>query len=114
MLGRVSLDSGRVLLDHMEISNSEFPNLTKVHIAACGTSWHPAQTGKFMIEQLASMQVEVNYAREFRYRDPIVTPTTLTMLITQSGETADTIAARREAKSRARKRWPSVTWSAPW
>jgi len=102
-LGRVSLDSGKVFLDEMEISEAEFRNLTKVDIAACGTSWHAAQAGKFMIEKLARVPVEVDYASEFRYRDPIITPTSLTMLITQSGETADTIAAQREAKAKGAK-----------
>ncbi len=102
-LGRVSLDSGKVFLDEMEITEAEFRNLTKVDIAACGTSWHAAQAGKFMIEKLARVPVEVDYASEFRYRDPIITPTSLTMLITQSGETADTIAAQREAKAKGSK-----------
>ena len=102
-LGRVSLDSGKVFLDEMEISEAEFRNLTKVDIAACGTSWHAAQAGKFMIEKLARVPVEVDYASEFLYRDPIITPTSLTMLITQSGETADTIAAQREAKAKGAK-----------
>jgi glucosamine--fructose-6-phosphate aminotransferase (isomerizing) len=102
-LGRVSPDSGEVLLDGQEITNSEFRNFTKVDIAACGTSWHAAQAGKFMIEKLARLPVEVDYASEFRYRNPIITPTTLTMLISQSGETADTIAAQREVKSRGSK-----------
>jgi glutamine---fructose-6-phosphate transaminase (isomerizing) len=102
-LGRVSLDAGEVLLDSMEISDTELSRFTKVDIAACGTSWHAAQAGKFMIEKLARLPVEVDYASEFRYRNPILTPTTLTMLITQSGETADTIAAQREVKSRGSK-----------
>ena len=102
-LGRVSLDSGKVFLDEMEITEAEFRNLTKINIAACGTSWHAALAGKFMIEKLARVPVEVDYASEFRYRDPITSPTTLTMLITQSGETADTIAAQREAKAKGSK-----------
>ena len=102
-MGRVSLDSGKVFLDEMEISEAEFRNLTKINIAACGTSWHAALAGKFMIERLARVPVEVDYASEFRYRDPITSPSTLTMLITQSGETADTIAAQREAKAKGSK-----------
>jgi len=102
-LGRVSLDSGKVFLDEMEITEAEFRHLTKVDIAACGTSWHAALAGKFMIEKLARVPVEVDYASEFRYRDPITSPTILTMLITQSGETADTIAAQREAKAKGSK-----------
>jgi glucosamine--fructose-6-phosphate aminotransferase (isomerizing) len=102
-LGRVSPDSEEVLLEALTITNSEFRNFTKVDLAACGTSWHAAQAGKFMIEKLARLPVEVDYASEFRYRNPIITPTTLMMLISQSGETADTIAAQREVKSRGSK-----------
>ncbi len=99
-LGRVSLDSGKVFLDEMEISPAEFAAFSKINIAACGTSWHAAQAGKFMIERLARLPVEVDYASEWRYRDPIVGPEALTVLITQSGETADTIAAQREARAK--------------
>ncbi|MGH9521018.1 MAG: glutamine--fructose-6-phosphate transaminase (isomerizing), partial [Terriglobales bacterium] len=102
-LGRVSLDTGKVFLDEMEIAEDEFAKVEKINIAACGTSWHAAQAGKFMIERLARVPVEVDYASEWRYRDPIVTPKTITMLITQSGETADTIAAQREAKAKGSK-----------
>jgi glucosamine--fructose-6-phosphate aminotransferase (isomerizing) len=102
-LGRVSLDSGKVFLDEMEITETEFRNLTKIDIAACGTSWHAGLAGKFMIEKLARVPVDVDYASEFRYRDPIISPQSLTILITQSGETADTIAAQREAKAKGSK-----------
>ncbi|HMK30890.1 MAG TPA: glutamine--fructose-6-phosphate transaminase (isomerizing), partial [Terriglobales bacterium] len=102
-LGRVSLDSGKVFLDDMEITEAEFKRLRKVNIAACGTSWHSGLAGKFMIERLARIPVEVDYASEFRYRDPIVGSDTLTILVTQSGETADTIAALREAKAKGSK-----------
>ncbi|MFB3814009.1 MAG: glutamine--fructose-6-phosphate transaminase (isomerizing) [Terriglobales bacterium] len=102
-LGRVSLDSGQVFLDEMEISDEEFRELKKINIAACGTSWHAGLAGKFMIERLARLPVDVDYASEFRYRDPILGPDSLTMLITQSGETADTIAAQREAKAKDSK-----------
>jgi glucosamine--fructose-6-phosphate aminotransferase (isomerizing) len=74
-----------------------------VKIIACGTSWHAALAGKFMIEKLARMPVEVDYGSEFRYRDPIVDPDTLTVVISQSGETADTLAAQREAKQKGSK-----------
>ncbi len=102
-LGRVSLESGKVFLDEMEISENEFRAIKKINIAACGTSWHAAQAGKFMIERLARVPVEVDYASEWRYRDPIIAPDTVTMLISQSGETADTIAAQREAKAKGSK-----------
>lgn len=102
-LGRVSLDSGKVFLEEMEITEAEFRALKKVHIAACGTSWHSALAGKFMLERLARVPVEVDYASEYRYRDPIIAADTVTLLITQSGETADTIAAQREAKAKGSK-----------
>ncbi len=99
-LGRVSLDSGRVFLDEMELSDDDFRAMKKLNIAACGTSWHAGLAGKFMVERLARVPVDVDYASEYRYRDPILCPNDLTMLITQSGETADTIAAQRESKSK--------------
>ena len=102
-LGRVSQDTGHVFLDEMEISEAEFKAAKKINIAACGTSWHAGQAGKFMIEQMARIPVEVDYASEWRYRDPIIATDAITMLITQSGETADTIAAQREAKAKGSK-----------
>jgi glucosamine--fructose-6-phosphate aminotransferase (isomerizing) len=102
-LGRVSQDTGKIFLDEMDITEAEFKNFKKVQITACGTSWHAALAGKFMIERLARVPVDVDYASEFRYRDPITGPDELTVLITQSGETADTIAAQREAKAKGSK-----------
>jgi glucosamine--fructose-6-phosphate aminotransferase (isomerizing) len=102
-LGRVSQDTGQIFLDQMEISEAEFRAAKKINIVACGTSWHAGQAGKFMIESLARMPVEVDYASEWRYRDPIVGLDTITLVISQSGETADTIAAQREAKARGSK-----------
>jgi glutamine---fructose-6-phosphate transaminase (isomerizing) len=102
-LGRVSLDSGRVYLEEMEISDAEFRGLRKINIAACGTSWHAGLAGKFMIERLARIPVEVDYASEYRYRDPIICNDELTVVITQSGETADTLAAQRESRGKGCK-----------
>ncbi len=102
-LGRVSLDSGKVFLEEMDITEAELRNVQKINIAACGTSWHAALAGKFMIERLARIPVEVDYASEWRYRDPITSSKEITLLITQSGETADTIAAQREAKAKGSK-----------
>ncbi len=102
-LGRVSLDTGKVFLDEMDISEEEFRKLNKIYIAACGTSWHAGLAGKFMIERLAKVPVEVDYASEFRYRDPLTAAGDLTILITQSGETADTIAAMRESRAKGSK-----------
>jgi len=102
-LGRVSQDTGHIFLDQMEISEAEFRAAEKINIIACGTSWHAGQAGKFMIETVARVPVEVDYASEWRYRNPIVDPKTITLVISQSGETADTIAAQREAKTRGSK-----------
>jgi glucosamine--fructose-6-phosphate aminotransferase (isomerizing) len=102
-LGRVGQESGRIFLDEMDISAKEFRAFSNVRIIACGTSWHAALAGKFMIERLARIPVEVDYGSEFRYRDPIVRPDSLTIVISQSGETADTLAAQREAKSKGSK-----------
>ena len=102
-LGRISQDSGRVFLEEMQVTDDDFRKVDKVNIAACGTSWHAGLAGKFMIERLARVPVEVDYASEYRYRDPITGPDALTLLITQSGETADTIAAQREAKAKGSK-----------
>ncbi|MEQ1763431.1 MAG: glutamine--fructose-6-phosphate transaminase (isomerizing) [Pyrinomonadaceae bacterium] len=96
--GRISLDTGKVYLDEMNIAEEDFQNVTSIKIAACGTSWHAGHAGKFMIEKLARVPVEVDYASEFRYRDPVLRDTDLMIVISQSGETADTIAAMREAK----------------
>jgi len=98
ILNRISQDTGKVFLDEMQISDAEFRAFEKVRIVACGTSWHAALAGKFMIEKLARVPVEVDYGSEFRYRDPILDAKTLTVCISQSGETADTLAAQREAK----------------
>jgi glucosamine--fructose-6-phosphate aminotransferase (isomerizing) len=95
-LGRVSLDSGKVFLGEMKIPDHELAAAKSITIAACGTSWHAALTGKYMIERLARLPVDVDYASEYRYRDPIAGPDSLGLLITQSGETADTLAAQRE------------------
>ena len=101
--GRISLDSGRVFLDEMNITESDFKRFTSIKIAACGTSWHAGLAGKYMIEQLARIPVDVDYASEFRYRDPVIDEDSLLLVISQSGETADTIAALREAKDRNAK-----------
>jgi glutamine---fructose-6-phosphate transaminase (isomerizing) len=102
--GRISLDSGRVFLDEMKnITEADFKKFTSIKIAACGTSWHAGLAGKYMIEQLARIPVEVDYASEFRYRDPVMDENTLLLVISQSGETADTIAALREAQEMGSK-----------
>ncbi len=100
VLGRTSVESGRVYLGELDIPVERLRAVDRVVVLACGTSWHAALVGKFLIERLAGVPVEVDYGSEYRYRDPIVTPTTLAVVITQSGETADTLAALREARGR--------------
>ena len=103
VLGRVYEEHGRIFLGELELDDQALQGVEKVVILACGTSWHAALVGKFLIEQLARIQVEVDYGSEYRYRDPIGNDNTLAVVITQSGETADTLAALREAKTKNAK-----------
>jgi glucosamine--fructose-6-phosphate aminotransferase (isomerizing) len=95
-LGRISFDTGQVFLDNLSLTGDDIRRASQITIAACGTSWHAGLAAKFMIERLARMPVDVDYASEFRYRDPIADPNAIGLLITQSGETADTLAAQAE------------------
>jgi glucosamine--fructose-6-phosphate aminotransferase (isomerizing) len=103
LLGRISLETGKVFLDEMDITPQEFQSFSEVKIVACGTSWHAGLAGKFMIEQLTGLPVEVDYGSEFRYRDPILGAKSLVIVISQSGETADTLAGQREARQKGAK-----------
>jgi glucosamine--fructose-6-phosphate aminotransferase (isomerizing) len=103
IMGRISQTTGRVYLDEMEISESEFREFTSIKAVACGTSLHAALAGKYMLEELARIPVEADYASEFRYRNPILDDKTLVIAISQSGETADTLAAVRESKEKGAK-----------
>ena len=98
ILGRVSLDRGRIFLDDVNLSEAASRSVEKVAIIACGTSWHAGLVGKHLIEAVAKVPVEVDYGSEYRYRNPIVAKNELVIVITQSGETADTLAALREAR----------------
>jgi glucosamine--fructose-6-phosphate aminotransferase (isomerizing) len=98
ILGRVSLDRGQVFLEELNVPDETLRALEKVTIIACGTSWHAGLVGKYLIEALAHLPVEVDYGSEYRYRNPIVAGGELAIVITQSGETADTLAALREAR----------------
>jgi glucosamine--fructose-6-phosphate aminotransferase (isomerizing) len=100
VLGRASVERGRVFLNEIEISDEALRATERVVILACGTSWHAGLVGKFLIESLARVPVDIDYGSEYRYRDPIVSEHTLAIVITQSGETADTLAALREAKKK--------------
>ncbi|HWO00520.1 MAG TPA: glutamine--fructose-6-phosphate transaminase (isomerizing), partial [Blastocatellia bacterium] len=103
IVGRISQATGQVYLEEMEISESEFRQFTSIKAIACGTSLHAAMAGKYMLEELARIPVEIDYASEFRYRDPIIDDKTLMIAISQSGETADTLAAVRESKEKGAK-----------
>ena len=101
--GRIREDHGEVFLKDMKFDDGFLQGLDRIYIVACGTSWHAGLVGKFMIEKHARLPVEIDIASEFRYRDPLVTPQTLTVVISQSGETADTLAALREARGKGGK-----------
>jgi glucosamine--fructose-6-phosphate aminotransferase (isomerizing) len=100
MAGSISQDTGKVMLEEAGIPAQALEEIEKIHIVACGTSWHAALVGKFLIEDLARIPVEIDYGSEFRYRDPILDQKSLVIAISQSGETADTLAAVREAKAK--------------
>ena len=100
VLGRVSEERGRVFLGELGTPDELLREIERVVILACGTSWHAAQVGKFLIERIARVCVEVDYASEYRYRSPLASDRTLAIVITQSGETADTLGALREARAR--------------
>ncbi len=98
IVDRFSLESGRIYLNGFQFSDSDLASVEKINLIAAGTSWHAALVGKFLLEELVRIPTEVDISSEFRYRQPIIRPNTLTIAITQSGETADTLAAIREAK----------------
>jgi len=97
---RVSLEEGRVHLDQVHISEEELRLLRRINIVASGTSRHAGMAGQYMIQELVALPVDVDYASEFEYRNPLIGKGEITVLITQSGETADTSAAQREAKAK--------------
>jgi glucosamine--fructose-6-phosphate aminotransferase (isomerizing) len=98
VLGRLSAETGQIYLEEMKLDAETLRSINRVIILACGTSWHSGLVGKFLIEEMARVPVEVDYGSEFRYRQAIADPRTLAIAITQSGETADTLGALREAK----------------
>lgn len=98
--GRISRESGEVFFEQFQLTPEEAGKIERIFMIACGTSYHAALVGKFMVEEMARVPVEVDIASEFRYRDPLVNEKTLLVCISQSGETADTLAAMREAKSK--------------
>jgi glucosamine--fructose-6-phosphate aminotransferase (isomerizing) len=100
MRGRLLVEEGNARLDGLNLVLQQLRQINRIIIAACGTSWHAALVGEYMIEELAGVNVEVEYASEFRYRNPIIDANTLVFVISQSGETADTLAALREAANK--------------
>ena len=103
ILGRVSLETGTIFPDQTGLKDDVLASIERITLIACGTSWHAALVGKFLIEELARVPVEVDYGSEYRYRRPLSGPSTLAVAITQSGETADTLAALREARQQGAK-----------
>jgi glutamine---fructose-6-phosphate transaminase (isomerizing) len=106
--GRVDFTTGEVHFEELELSPEEAKNINKITIVACGTSYHAGLVGKFMIEKLARLSVSVDYASEYRYRDPLVDDKTVILAITQSGETVDTLAAMEEGRRKGAKLWSIV------
>jgi glutamine---fructose-6-phosphate transaminase (isomerizing) len=101
--GRLKTEDGDVYLEDLELTDEQLNGVERICIIACGTSWHAALVGKFLIEEHCRIPVEVDYASEFRYRNPVIDKKTLVLLISQSGETADTLAAMRESRRRGGK-----------
>jgi glucosamine--fructose-6-phosphate aminotransferase (isomerizing) len=101
--GRMFEESGEIFFNDLQLTSDDWAKIKKVHIVACGTSWHAGLVGKFLLEDAARIPIEVDYGSEYRYRNPIIDDATLVIGVTQSGETADTIAGMQEAKRRGAK-----------
>jgi glucosamine--fructose-6-phosphate aminotransferase (isomerizing) len=101
--GRMFEESGEIFFNDLQMTPEEWAKIRKVHVVACGTSWHAGLVGKFLLEDAARIPIEVDYGSEYRYRNPIVDESTLVIGVTQSGETADTIAGMQEAKKHGAK-----------
>jgi glucosamine--fructose-6-phosphate aminotransferase (isomerizing) len=101
--GRMFEESGEIFFNDLQLTSDDWARIRKVHIVACGTSWHASLVGKFLLEEAARIPIEVDYGSEYRYRNPIIDEATLVIGVTQSGETADTIAGMQEAKRRGAK-----------
>jgi glucosamine--fructose-6-phosphate aminotransferase (isomerizing) len=101
--GRMFEESGEIFFNDLQFTADDWAKIKKVHVIACGTSWHAGLVGKFLLEDAARIPIEVDYGSEYRYRNPIIDESTLVIGVTQSGETADTIAGMQEAKKRGAK-----------
>ena len=98
--GRIALKAGEVSLEEMRISESQARQVKRIHLVACGTAWHACLVGKFMLEEIAQIPAEVDYGSEFRYRSPLMDPRSVLLMVSQSGETADTLAAVEIARQK--------------
>ncbi|MGH7797004.1 MAG: glutamine--fructose-6-phosphate transaminase (isomerizing) [Candidatus Binatia bacterium] len=101
--GRISLKDGRVALEDIQFTVNEVKAIKRIHLVACGTAWHACLVGKFMFEEIAGIPAEVDYGSEFRYRSPLMDPKSVLLMVSQSGETADTLAAVDVARSKKAK-----------
>lgn len=108
LAGRVDFDEGRIHLDTLNLTAEKARKIEKIIVTACGTAAHAGMVGKVLIERIAKIPVEVDIASEFRYRDPLVNPNTVVLAISQSGETADTLAAMEEARKKGAMLWSIV------
>ncbi len=106
--GRVNFTTGEIVLEDLHLSSEAARRLTRIHIVACGTSYYAGLVGKYLIERIARIPVDVDYGSEFRYRDPILASTDVVLAITQSGETVDTLAAMEEARRKNVPLWAIV------
>ena len=101
--GRISLKDGQVSLEDIKLKASEVKQIKRFHLVACGTAWHACLVGKFMLEEIAGIPAEVDYGSEFRYRSPLMDPKSVLLMVSQSGETADTLAATEIAQAKKAK-----------
>src|SRR5262249_38215128 len=103
MLGRIQQEEGNVVLPELDPLRTDWSAIRRIYLTACGTAWHACLVGKFLIEEMVRIPVEVDYASELRYRQPLLGPDTLMIAVSQSGETADTLAAVEEARAAGSK-----------
>ena len=108
LAGRVDFEDGTIRLPHLNLDERSAKEINRIIIMACGTAWHAGMVGRTLIEKIARIPTNIEIASEFRYSDPIVNPGTVAMAISQSGETADTLAAMDEARKRGAKLWSVV------
>ncbi len=101
--GRISLKDGQVALENIQFSVAQVKQIKRFHLVACGTAWHACLVGKFMLEEIAGIPAEVDYGSEFRYRSPLMDPKSVLLMVSQSGETADTLAAIDIARAKKAK-----------